>query len=126
MDGASGALLSVFDPRFFWCIRIQRLEGSAIGQVLHGSATTPDAVRRAIQNSQESLGALASRYGVNPKTTLKCKERATVSDLPTCLKDKKSTALTLEEETMGVALRRHTPLQLDDCLSALQATIPRL
>jgi hypothetical protein len=34
-----------------------------MGQVLHGSATTTAAVRRAIQHSQESLRALASRYG---------------------------------------------------------------
>ena len=39
-----------------------------MGQVLHGSATTTEAVRRAIQHSQESLRRLAKRYGVNPKT----------------------------------------------------------
>ena len=38
-------------------------------QVLHGSATTTAAARRAIQNSQESLRALAKRYGINPKTS---------------------------------------------------------
>ncbi|HET9583205.1 MAG TPA: IS481 family transposase, partial [Bradyrhizobium sp.] len=32
-----------------------------MGQVLHGSATTTEAVRRAIQNSQASLRALAER-----------------------------------------------------------------
>src|ERR1700735_490626 len=42
-----------------------------MGQVLHGSATTTEAVRRAIQRSQESLRALARRYGVNPKTIAK-------------------------------------------------------
>lgn len=31
-----------------------------MGQILHGSATTTEAVRRAIQHSQESLRALAS------------------------------------------------------------------
>ncbi|MGY3695627.1 hypothetical protein ACVIGA_005707 [Bradyrhizobium sp. USDA 3240] len=36
-----------------------------MGQVLHGCATTTEAVRRAIQNSQESLRALAKRYGIN-------------------------------------------------------------
>lgn len=36
-----------------------------MGQVLHGSATTTEAVRRVIQHSQESLGALAKRYGIN-------------------------------------------------------------
>ena len=42
-----------------------------MGQVLHGSATTTEAVRRAIQGSQESLRALAKRYGINPKTVAK-------------------------------------------------------
>ena len=54
-----------------------------MGQVLHGSATTTEAVRRAIQHSQESLRALAKRYGVNPKTVAKWKARSSVSDLPT-------------------------------------------
>ena len=46
-----------------------------MGQVLHGSATTTEAVRRAIQHSQESLRALAKRYGINPKTVAKWKKR---------------------------------------------------
>jgi hypothetical protein len=39
-----------------------------MGQILHGSAGTTEAVRRAIQHSQESLRALAKRYGVIQKT----------------------------------------------------------
>ena len=54
-----------------------------MGQVLHGSAATTAAVRRAIQHSQESLRALASRYGVNQKTIAKWRQRSTVDDLPT-------------------------------------------
>ena len=50
-----------------------------MGQVLHGSATTTEAVRRAIQHSQESLRRLAKRYGVNPKTIAKWKARSSVS-----------------------------------------------
>ena len=46
-----------------------------MGQVLHGSATTTEAVRRAIQHSQESLRALAKRYGINQKTVAKWKKR---------------------------------------------------
>jgi transposase-like protein len=42
-----------------------------MGQVLHGSATTTEAVRRAIQHSQESLRVLAKRYGINQKTVAK-------------------------------------------------------
>jgi DNA-binding transcriptional regulator YiaG len=54
-----------------------------MGQVLHGSATTTEAVRRAIQNSQESLRALSARYGINQKTVEKWKKRTSVTDLPT-------------------------------------------
>jgi IS30 family transposase len=37
-----------------------------------------------------------------------------------------STVLSIEEEAIIVAFRRHTLLPLDDCLYALQATIPHL
>ena len=97
-----------------------------MGQVLHGSATTTEAVRRAIQHSQESLRALAKRYGVNPKTIAKWKARTSVSDLPTGPKEPRSTVLSVEEEAVVVAFRRHTLLPLDDCLYALQPTIPHL
>ena len=97
-----------------------------MGQVLHGSATTTEAVRRAIQNSQESLRALAKRYGINQKTVAKWKRRGSVADLSTGPKDPKSTVLSIEEEAIVVAFRRHTLLPLDDCLYALQATLPRL
>src|ERR1700677_2858807 len=97
-----------------------------MGQVLHGSATTTEAVRRAIQHSQESLKVLSRRYGINPKTVAKWKKRESVADLPTGPKDAKSTVLSVEEEAIIVAFRRHTLLPLDDCLYALQATIPRL
>ena len=60
-----------------------------MGQVLHGSATTTEAVRRAIQHSQESLRALAKRYGINPKTVAKWKKRTSVADLPTGPKEPK-------------------------------------
>src|SRR5271154_7388645 len=46
-----------------------------MGQILHGSATTTEAVRRAIQHRQESLRGLAKRYGVNPKTVAKWRAR---------------------------------------------------
>ena len=54
-----------------------------MGQVHHGSATTTAAIRRAIQNSQESLRVLSQRYGINPKTVAKWKKRTSVADLPT-------------------------------------------
>ena len=97
-----------------------------MGQILHGSATTTEAVRRAIQHSQESLRGLAKRYGVNPKTIAKWRARTSVSDLPTGPKEPRSTVLSAEEEAVVVAFRRHTLLPLDDCLYALQPTIPHL
>jgi len=97
-----------------------------MGQVLHGCATTTEAVRRAIQNSQESLRALAKRYGINQKTVAKWKKRGSVVDLPTGPTEAKSTVLSVEDEAIIVAFRRHTLLPLDDCLYALQPTIPHL
>ena len=35
-----------------------------MGQILHGSATTTETIRRAIQNSQASLRELAVRHGL--------------------------------------------------------------
>ncbi len=79
-----------------------------MGQVLHGCATTTAAVRRAIQNSQESLRALAKRYGINQKTVAKWKQRGTVADIPTGPREAKSTVLSIEDEAIIIAFRRHT------------------
>ena len=62
-----------------------------MGQVLHGCAATTEAVRRAIQHSQESLRLLAKRYGINPKTVDKWRKRTSVADLPTGPKEPTST-----------------------------------
>jgi transposase-like protein len=97
-----------------------------MGQVLHGCATTTEAVRRAIQHSQESLRALAKRFWIDPKTVAKWRKRTSVSDLPTGPKRPRSTVLSVEEEAVVRAFRRHTLLPLDDCLYALQPTIPHL
>src|ERR1700704_2827618 len=102
------------------------MEGCTMGQILHGCATTTEAVRRAIQHSQKSLRTLARRHGINQKTVAKWKNRSTTADLPTGPKDPKSTSLSLEDEAIIVAFRQHTLLPLDDCLYALQATIPHL
>jgi hypothetical protein len=102
------------------------MAGGTVGQILHGSATTTTAIRRAIQHSQESLRTLARRHGINPKTVAKWKKRSSVTDLPTGPKHPKSTVLTIAEEAIVIAFRRHTLLPLDDCLYALQPTIPHL
>jgi len=97
-----------------------------MGQVLHGNATTTAAVRRVIQDSQESLIKLSKRFGINPKTVDKWRKRGTVEDLKAGSKNPRSTVLSIEEEAMIVAFRRHTLLPLDDCRYALQTTIPHL
>jgi hypothetical protein len=70
--------------------------------------------------------ALAKRYRINQKTVAKWKKRTSVADVPTGPKNSTSTVLSIEEEAVIVAFRRHTLLPLDDCLSALQPTIPTL
>ncbi len=49
-----------------------------------------------------------------------------MADVPTGPKEPRSTVLSVEDEAVVVAFRRHTLLPLDDCLYALQATIPHL
>ena len=97
-----------------------------MGQVLHGSATTTEAVRRAIQLRQESVRVLARRFGVSPTTVQKWRKRASTADARMGPKEPRSTVLTPEDEAVVVAFRRHTLLPLDDCLHALQPAIPRL
>ncbi|MCW5712833.1 DDE-type integrase/transposase/recombinase, partial [Shinella sp.] len=97
-----------------------------MGQVRHGSATTTHAVRAAIQRAQASLAQLSRELGINPKTVAKWRKRGTVEDIKTGPKEPRSTVLTEAEEAMVVAFRRHTLLPLDDCLYALQPSVPHL
>ena len=97
-----------------------------MGQLLHDCARTTTAVRRAIQHSQESLLTLAGRYDLNPKTVQKWRKRSFAHDAPMGPKQRRSTTLSIQEEAVCVAFRKHTLLALDDCLYALQSTIPQL
>jgi hypothetical protein len=87
-----------------------------MGQILYGSTRTTAAVRRALQQRQESLAKLSERDHLNPKTVAKWKKRTHVHDTPMGPKQPNSTILTLEEEALMVAFRQHTLLPLDDCL----------
>ncbi len=97
-----------------------------MGQVLHGSATTTHAIRVAIQRSKAPLKDLAAGYGLNQKTVAKWRKRAFVNDAPMGPPVSRSTVLSSVEEEIIVTFRQHTLLPLDDCLYALQATIPYL
>jgi transposase InsO family protein len=102
------------------------MEGSIMGQVRHGSATTTHAVRAAIQRSQATNAALSRELGINVKTVAKWRKRETLEDRKTGPTEPRSTVLSSSEEAMVVAFRRHTLLPLDDCLYALQPSIPHL
>lgn len=91
-----------------------------MGQILHGWAKTTETIRRAIQNSQESIAKLSKYYNLNPKTIVKWRKRSFTKDADMGPKNVRSTVLTLEEEAVIVAFRKHTLLPLDDCLYALQ------
>ena len=98
-----------------------------MGQVLHGSARTTAAIRRALQRSEESVRALARRYGISPTDGAEVgKRETTVADRRWVRPSRTPRPSALEQEAMIVAFRRHTLLPLDDCLYALQPSIPGL
>ena len=70
------------------------------------------------------MRTLAGRYGISPTTVQKWRKQTHPSDAPMGPKVIHSTVLTAIEEAMVVTFRRHTLLPLDDCLYALQPTIP--
>ncbi len=93
---------------------------------LHGSARTTPRVRAELQASQEATRALATRYGLNPKTVAKWRKRTTTADRPMGPSRPRSTVLTEAEEAIVVEFRRRTLLPLDDVLGCLRETIPKL
>ena len=74
-----------------------------MGQILHRSATTTEAIRRAIQHSQESLRTLSRRHGINPKTVAKWRKLSSTSDHRTGPIVPKSTVLSIEQEAVIIA-----------------------
>lgn len=97
-----------------------------MGQVLHGSAPKTEAIRRATQNSKESLRGLSKRYGIDQKTVGRWKKRTSVARPSGGTESSAPTVPPPGEEAIIVAFRKPTLLPLDDCLYALQPTIPHL
>src|SRR5258705_4137921 len=116
----------MFSPGIWWCMLFQRVEGGTMGQILHLSNTATEALRRAVQDRQESLRTLARRHGIDPKQVAKWRKRSATADHRSGPTVPRSTVLWIEQEAVIVAFRKHTLLPLDDCLYALQATIPQL
>ena len=96
-----------------------------MGQILHGSATTTHAIRAAIQRSKATAKELAERHGLNPKTVASGRSGPSSTMRPWGRKPAVNRGVH-REEAIVVAFRKHTLLPLDDCLYALQATIPHL
>jgi hypothetical protein len=69
---------------------------------------------------------LAARYDLNAKTVANWRKRTSVEDAPMGPRLPHSTVLTAVQEAVIVAFRQRTLLPLDDCLYALQASIPLL
>ncbi len=97
-----------------------------MASVLHGCARTTPRVRAELQTAQTPSRAMAAQYGLNPKTVLKWRQRATTADAPMGPKKPASTVLTPSEEAIIVEFRRRTLLPLDDVMGALRDTIPNL
>ncbi|WP_414717808.1 IS481 family transposase [Stutzerimonas kunmingensis] len=72
------------------------------------------------------IAALSKRYNLNPKTVRKWHNRETIEDAPMGPSSPHSTSMTPLQEAAAVAFRQKTLLPLDDCLLALQRTIPTL
>ncbi len=66
----------------------------------------------------------SKRHGVNQKTVARGKKRTAVKNLPIGPKDAHPTVLSIEDEAIIAAFRKHTLLPVDDCLHARQATSP--
>src|SRR3954467_6954922 len=100
--------------------------GCTMAGLLHRCARTTPCVRAELQASQASTRALAARYGLNPKTVAKWRERNNTADAPMGPRRPRSTVLTEAEEAAVVEFRRRTLLPLDDVLGCLRESIPRL
>ena len=96
-----------------------------MGNKLHGRATTTPGYQKKIQESTETIKALAQRYGINHNTVKKWKKRKSTEDQK-CGPQSRSTTLTRNEEAAIVAFRKHTKASLDDCFYTLKKEIPAL
>lgn len=97
-----------------------------MGNIHHANARTTARVRQEIQNSQESIAALAARFGINQKTVLRWKHADGVEDKKSGPKNPRSTVLTEAQEEIICEFRRLTKFSLDDVLISLKEKIPAL
>lgn len=97
-----------------------------MGNIHHANARTTARIRQEIQNSSQSLVALAKRYGINPKTVLHWKHAEGVCDKKSGPTNPCSTVLSATEEQIICEFRRLTKFALDDVFICLKDKIPAL
>ena len=97
-----------------------------MGYIHHANARTTARVRQEIQESEESIAALATRYGINPKTVLYWKHAGRIDDKKSGPTNPRSTVLSETDEQMICEFRRVTKFSLDDVFIALKDKIPAL
>ena len=96
-------------------------------QLFHGRAGINLETYRVVKNSRNSFRTLAERYSINVKTVTERRNRKqTAANADNGPKERKSTGLTVQEEALIIAFRKHTRLPLDECFAALQEAIPNL
>jgi transposase-like protein len=98
----------------------------AMGQILHGTATTTHATRAKIQASEASIRMIAEQHHINPKTAQKWKNRDSVDDLKCGRKPGQGSVLTDVDDAVIVETRCKTLLPLDDLYDLLKPLIPVL
>lgn len=77
-------------------------------------------IRKAIQQSDDSVRSLARRYGIDPKTVVRWRRRDSVDDLKAGRPRSSASGLSLGQEALVLACRLHLRLPLDGCLQLLK------
>jgi transposase InsO family protein len=94
-----------------------------MGNLQHANARTTPRVRKEIQDSKESITALAARLSLNPKTVTKWRDAGTVQDGKSGPIDPKCT-LTDAQQAIVCEARRTSRLSLDDLYIAFKGCMP--
>ena len=97
-----------------------------MGSLHHANAKTTTRIRKEIQESKETIAALAQRLSLNPKTVLYWKHAGRITDKKSGPKSPRSTVLTQTEERVICEFRRITKFSLDDVFASLMGQIPKL
>jgi len=97
-----------------------------MGSIHHANAKTTARIRKEIQDSDETIAALAQRLSLNPKTVSYWRHAGRVTDKKSGPTNPRSKVLTPSEEEAICEFRRLTKFSLDDVYISLKPQIPAL